>query len=197
MVFLSGLKPYPYRNVKNGCHEEIPAKLDGLTAHDGSCVFQKVPCPDCEELVIFKDLGQKHLKQDHVNDCISVYYETKTNEYNHSSLTNVYGIYNLQAELINGRKYYKKNLNCISWDGKTDWCISKDEYKGLSKGFAYVRKDVQNLHKTTDWKLLIRDCGFFRLKEVRYIRTHSRMNDTSIYFKIKFISHREPQGTHL
>ena len=34
MVFLSGLKPYPYRNVKNGCHEEILAKLDKLTAHD-------------------------------------------------------------------------------------------------------------------------------------------------------------------
>ena len=155
MVFLSGLKTHPCINVKNGCFEEIPAKLDALIAHDQSCIFQKVPCPDCEEDVIFKDLGQ-HLKEDHLNDCISIYYETKTNEYNHSSLTNVYGIYNLQAELINGRKYYKKNLNCISWDGKTDWCISKDEYKGLSKGFAFLRKDVQNLHNTTDWKLLIK-----------------------------------------
>ena len=53
MEVLSGLKTYPCINVKNGCLEEIPAKLDTLTAHDQSCVFQKVSCPDCEEAVIF------------------------------------------------------------------------------------------------------------------------------------------------
>ena len=58
MELLSGLKTHPCINVKNGCLEEIPVKLDGLTAHDQSCVFQKVPCPDCEEVIIFKDLGQ-------------------------------------------------------------------------------------------------------------------------------------------
>ena len=73
MDVLSGLKTHPCINVKNGCHEEIPAKLDRLTAHDRSCIFQKVPCPDCEEFVILKDLGQKHLKQAHVNDSISIY----------------------------------------------------------------------------------------------------------------------------
>ena len=153
MEVLSGLKTHPCINAKNGCLDEIPAKLDGLNAHDQSCVFQKVPCPDCEEVVIFNDLSQ-HLKQKHVNHSISIYTYLEMDKDTYD--TGIFGVYNLQAELINGRKYYKKNLNCISWDGKTDWCISKDEYKGLSKGFAYVRKDVQNLHKTTDWKLLIK-----------------------------------------
>ena len=150
MEVLSGLKTHPCINIKNGCHEEIPAKLDGLTTHDRSCVFQKVPCPDCEELVIFKDLGQKHLKQDHVNDCISVYYDTETNEYTYAP--GIFGIYHLQATLINGRKYYKQDEFAISWDGKTNWHISLDESRGKMQGFAYLRKDVQNLHKT-NWEL--------------------------------------------
>ena len=146
MEVLSGLKTHPCINVKNGCLEEIPAKLDGLTAHDQNCIFQKVPCPDCEEGVIFKDLGQ-HLKQDHVNDSISIYYDTETCEY-------TFGIYNLQAVLINGRKYYKNDDDvAISWDGETCWFISSDGNKGKSRGFAYLEKDVQNLHNTTDWQL--------------------------------------------
>ena len=148
MEVLSGLKTHPCINVKNGCHEEIPAKLDRLTAHDRSCIFQKVPCPDCEELVIFKDLGQKHLKQAHVNDCISVYYDTETNEYTYEP--GIFGIYNLQATLINGRKYYKKNKYAISWDGLSRWFISLDIHKGKSVGYAKLEKDVQNLHNTTD-----------------------------------------------
>ena len=149
MEVLSGLKTHPCTNVKNGCFEEIPAKLDKLTAHDQSCVFQKVPCPDCEEDVIFKDLGQ-HLKQ-HVNDSISIYYGTETNEYAYAPM--IFGIYILQAELINGRKYYKKDKYAISWNGKDTWFIGLDVGKGRSRGFAHLEKNVQNLHNTTDWKL--------------------------------------------
>ena len=155
MEVLSGLKTHPCINVKNGCLEEISAKLDGWSAHDQSCIFQKVLCPDCEEVVIFKDLGQ-HLKQVHVNESISIYYDTETNEYTY--VPGIFGTYNLQAELINGRKYYRKgtaNRYAISWDGKTDWYISYDEKKGKHKshGYAYLAKDVQSLHNTTDWKL--------------------------------------------
>ena len=151
MEVLSGLKTHPCINIKNGCHEEIPAKLDRLTAHDQSCVFQKVPCPDCEELVIFKDLGQKHLKQAHVNNSLSIYYDTETNEYTYAP--EIFGIYNLQATLINGRKYYKKDEYAISWNGDAFWYISLNKYKGKSRGYAELEKDVQNLHNTIDWKL--------------------------------------------
>ena len=56
MEVLSGLQTHPCINVKNGCQEEIPATLDELTAHDQSCVFQKVQCPDCEEVSFSKIL---------------------------------------------------------------------------------------------------------------------------------------------
>ena len=149
MEVLSGLQTHPCINVKNGCQEEIPASLDELTGHDQSCVFQKVQCPDCEEVVIFKDLGQ-HLKNVHVNDSISVYYDTKTNEYTYEP--GIFGIYNLQDELINGQKYYKKDDLAISWDGDK-YNIARDHSKGKAMGFAFAGRDVQNLHTTTDWEL--------------------------------------------
>ena len=149
MEVLSGLKTYPCINYKNGCLEEIPTNLDALTAHEQSCIFQKVPCPDCEQVVIFKDLSQ-HLKL-HVNDSISIYYGTETNEYAYAP--RIFGIYILQAELINGRKYYKKDKYAISWNGKKTWFIGLDVGKGRSRGFAHLEKNVQNLHNTTDWKL--------------------------------------------
>ena len=121
-----------------------------MTAHDQSCVFQKVPCPDCEETVIFKDLAQ-HLKNVHVNDSISIYYDTEPNEYTNSP--EIFGTYNLQAELVNGRKYYKKDDSAISWDGEKSWFISTDKNKGKGIGYASLDKDAQNLHNTTDWEL--------------------------------------------
>ena len=150
MEVLSGFKTHPCINVKNGCLEEIPAKLDGLTAHDQSCIFQNVPCPDCKGFVIFKDLGQ-HLKQAHVKDSISIYYDTETNEYTYQPL--IFGIYYLQTELINGRKYYKKDKYAIAWAGELGWFICLDDTKGNSKGYARMYKDVQNLHNTNDFKL--------------------------------------------
>ena len=150
MEVLSGFKTHPCVNLKNGCSEEIAAKLDNLRAHDLSCVFQKVPCPDCEENVIFKDMGQ-HLKQAHANDGISISYDTETNEYTYKP--DIYGIYNLQAMLINGRKYYKKDNFAISWDGKTSWSIGHEKTKGNSMGFAGLKQDVQNLHNSTHWFL--------------------------------------------
>ena len=150
MDVLSGFKTHPCGNLKNGCSEEIPAKLDNLRAHDQDCVFQKVPCPDCEENVIFKDMGQ-HLKQAHANDGISISYDTETNEYTYKP--EIYGIYNLQAMLINGRKYYKKDKFAISWDGKKSWFLSTDAKIGRTGGYATLMKDVQNLHNTTDWSM--------------------------------------------
>ena len=151
MEVLSGLKTHPCINAKNGCLDKIPAKLDGLNAHDQSCVFQKVPCPDCEEVVIFNDLSQ-HLKQKHVNHSISIYTYLEMDKDTYD--TGIFGVYNLQAELINDRKYYKKDDdNVISWDGEDSWLISSDFDKGNALGKASLEKDVQNLHNTTQWEL--------------------------------------------
>ena len=91
------------------------------------------------------------MTQAHVNDSISIYYDTETNKYTHE--TGIFGIYKLQPTLINGRKYYKKDKYCISWDGGKFWYISLDRLKGKSGGFACLEKDVQNLHNTSDWKM--------------------------------------------
>merc|ERR1712018_680915 len=65
MKAIPGFKTHPCVNVKNGCHEEIPGKLDDLKTHGQSCIYQIVPCPkmNCKETVIFKDLVDQHLKQ--------------------------------------------------------------------------------------------------------------------------------------
>ena len=159
MEVLSGLKTHPCTNVKNGCLEEIPAKLDKLTAHEQNCVFQKVSCPDCEGDVIFKDVGQ-HLKQ-HVNGSISVNSNAKRFAFDSKKFkksSKILGIYHLQADLINDRKYYKKDYGfgyAISWNEKSYWNITSDMDKGKCTilSFAMLEKDVQNLHNTSDWKM--------------------------------------------
>ena len=147
MEILSGLKSHPCINVKNGCLEEIPAKLDKLTAHEQSCVFKKIPCPHCKEFVIFKDLGQ-HLK-DGSND-IEVYYGTETNEYTY--WPNMFGVYKMQAKLVNGRIHYKNEKSAIWWcENKKTWLIGRHSQIGKWKGFAHITEDVKYPHEITGW----------------------------------------------
>ena len=159
---LSGFKTHPCVNLKNGCHEEIPAKLDTLKAHDQSCIFQMVPCPnmDCNKTFIFKNLDQ-HLEQVHANEVISIFYGTEKNEYTHEP--RIFGIYKKQAELVNGRNYYEHQDDFFGiWytlPGLTDdgeWLIgdsrSCTNFKGGKIGFAKVEKDIPFLDSTTNWE---------------------------------------------
>ena len=154
MKLLSGFKTHPCTNLKNGCHEEIPAKLDTLKAHDQSCILQKVPCPkmDCYENIIFKDVEQ-HLEQVHTNEIISIFCGTEKNEYTHKP--EIFGIYTKQVdELVNGRNYYAHN-DSISYIAMwfTDdgyWMIGEEE--GGKVGFAKVKKDVPFPDDTTNWE---------------------------------------------
>ena len=86
-------------NVKNGCHDEIPTKLDGLKTHDQSCIYQMVPCPkmNCMKTFIFKDLDE-HLKQIHINEVIFIYHVKDNLEYD-SYNRGIFGTYHLQDEL--------------------------------------------------------------------------------------------------
>ena len=134
MEVLSGLKTHPCINVKNGCLEEISAKLDELKAHHQSCIFQTVPCPkmNCKKTIIFKDIDQ-HLKQGHSND-IEVYYGNETNESTYHP--DIFGVYNMQAELVNGRKYYEnENEDYGIWFSSLigNWMIGYSENKGNSR----------------------------------------------------------------
>ena len=156
MDILSGFKTHPCVNIKNGCHEEIPANLDKLKAHDQGCIFQMVPCPelDCKETFIFKDLDQ-HLKQTHKNmDGICVYFGTETNEYTYQP--DIFGTYKLQAELVNGRKYFEMGPYGLWWDFEfKDWNLGFSTKKGVTDGtsyIAYVRKNIPFPDSTTNWE---------------------------------------------
>ena len=148
---IPGFKTHPCSNVKNGCHEEIPGYLDDLKKHDQSCPFQMVPCPkmNCKETIIFKNLGD-HLKQAHSNDVISIYCGTEKNEYTHEP--GIFGIYNLQAELVNGRNYYENGECGIWFTEKGNWMIGISSEKGQGRGFAKVKKDIPFPDDTTNWK---------------------------------------------
>ena len=151
MKAIPGFKTQPCSNVKNGCHEEIPGNLDDLKKHDESCPFQMVPCPkmNCKETFIFKNLGD-HLKQAHSNEVISIYYGTEKNEYTYQP--QIFGIYNLQAELVNGRNYYENENHGIWFTKYFEWVIGYSSKKGQAIGFAKVKKDIPFPDGTTNWK---------------------------------------------
>ena len=152
---LAGFKTHPCVNVKNGCLEEILANLDKLKDHDDNCIFQMVPCPkmDCTKTFIFKDLNQ-HLKEAHSNDVISIFYGTEKNEYTFAP--GIFGIYKIQAELVNGRNYYQKQNKILSiWFHQSNqkWRIGLSRQKGeRGCSFAYVKSDIPFPDSTSNWK---------------------------------------------
>ena len=156
---LAGFKTYPCVNVKNGCLEEILANLDKLKDHDDNCIFQMVPCPkmDCTKTFIFKDLNQ-HLKEAHSNDVISIFYGTEKNEY--TDIAGIFGIYKIQAELVNGRNYYeqKNDAHCLWFLNEKqntlgyNWVIGPQTELGEFYGFAFVKSDIPFPDSTSNWK---------------------------------------------
>ena len=138
-------------NVKNGCHDEIPTKLDGLKTHDQSCIYQMVPCPkmNCMKTFIFKDLDQ-HLKQIHSNEVISIYHVKNNLDY--ITGMGIFGIYDLKAELVNGRNYYEKGEYGIWFTENGNWMIGISSKKGENRGYAKVKKDIPFPDDTTNWE---------------------------------------------
>merc|ERR1711953_1164153 len=98
-------------------------------------------------MVIFKDLGQ-HLKD--VENDVEVYYGTETNRYTHQP--EIYGIYKVQAELVNGRNQYKNEKYGIWWvEDQKSWLIGL--HCGISKwmGSACVQENVKYPNEITGW----------------------------------------------
>ena len=160
LKLLSGFETHPCKNLKNGCHEEIPAKLDTLKAHEENCIFQMVPCPNaignCFESFIFKDLEQ-HLKQVHTNEYISIFCGTEENQ--NASDPKIFGIYWRKSELVNGRNYYesyggttKYGRFGIWYTDEGNWLIGESEKKGGEIGFAKLGKNIQFPDTTTIWE---------------------------------------------
>ena len=111
MKLLSGFKTHPCVNLKNGCHEEIPAKLHWKLMIKVT-LWKMVPCPNmtCDETFIFKDLEQYILSSCHWiylnflwrwKEWIYYIFILFTNE------PKIFEIYKKEAELVNGRNHYE------------------------------------------------------------------------------------------
>ena len=81
---------------------------------------------------------------------LSIYYGTEKNEYTHQP--EIFGVYNLQAGLINGRNYYEKGEYGIWFNAKGHWMIGYSFEKGTVKGYAIVKKDIPFPDSTTNWE---------------------------------------------
>ena len=112
-----------------------------------------VPCPkmNCKKTLIFEGLEQ-HLKQAHKNDAFSIFYGTEKNEYTFAP--GIFGIYKIQAELVNGRNYYQmRNTKFGIWfSPMNNWMIGNSSKKGTGRGFATVEKDIPFPGNTISWK---------------------------------------------
>ena len=114
-----------------------------------------VPCPkmNCEETLVFTEVD-KHLKQAHKSDAISIYFDTEANATELHQPT-IYGVYHLQTELVNGRNYYMKKKHVL-WFTEP-WFTEKGNWKllGHSKGkvhgIARIRRNVPFPDSTTNW----------------------------------------------
>ena len=80
---------------------------------------------------------------------IEVFYNTSTREYTHAP--EIYGHYQLQSEMVNGRVYFKKDNYAIWWDGDGIWGIGLDSTKGSSGFYGYFINDVLCPHQITEW----------------------------------------------
>ena len=82
-------------------------------------------------------------------DCctsIEVYYDTPNIEY---SYTSIYGFYEIQYDLINGRFWYKNDGRSIWWDGIDDWRLGLTDVKGSNRGYF----KGSNCHTVLNWSV--------------------------------------------
>ena len=92
---------------------------------------------------------------------IEVFYKTPTREYTHAP--EIYGHYQLQNEIVNGRVYFKKGDRARSWftkkgdqaiwwNGNDKWMVGLDSNKGSDdENTGYFVNDVLCPHQITEW----------------------------------------------
>ena len=88
-------------------------------------------------------------------DGLKVYFASKTQEY-----TSLYGHYELQANDVNGRPYFKMGSYGFWWDNKDSWYIGLDSMKGKSVGHAKYHKDVFCPHQLSEWDWLLKSNNY-------------------------------------
>ena len=64
----------------------------------------------------------------------------------------IYGDYQLQSEMVNGRVYFKIGDQGIWWDdGQGKWRVGHVSWKGSNMCYGYFINDVLCPHQITEW----------------------------------------------
>ena len=85
-------------------------------------------------------------------DGLQVYFATETQEY---FGLDIYGHYELQANNVNSRPYFKMGWLGLWWDGVSVWWIGPVDYIGQPVGYAYYDKDVFCPSQLSDWNWVL------------------------------------------
>ena len=83
---------------------------------------------------------------------IEVYSKTSNRDYEYAP--GIYGHYQLQSDLINGRAYFKSRPTskyAIWWDGIDSWNIGFESKIGTKSCFGYFVQDVLCPHQIKEW----------------------------------------------
>ena len=80
---------------------------------------------------------------------IEVFSKTSMREYTYAP--QIYGHYQLQSGIVNGRVYFKKGEYAIWWDGANNWNIGLNSSKGSNRHFSYFTNDVLCPHQIKEW----------------------------------------------
>ena len=94
-------------------------------------------------------------------DGLQVNFATETQQYTYVP---IYGHYELQPNIVNGRSYFKMGSYGLWWDGNGLWWIGLDgNNKGQSFGIAYYERDVFCPDQLSDlnWNFLAGDGNSF------------------------------------
>ena len=100
-------------------------------------------------------------------DGIQVYFGTETQQYTYVP---IYGHYELQPGVVNGRPYFKMGIYGLWFSGIEHWWIGRDRDKGQSYGYANYIKDVFCPHQLMQglWKLF-NGKSFYKAGEDLYL----------------------------
>ena len=86
-------------------------------------------------------------KMNYCQDGLEVFFGWETLEF--TPVVSLYGYYEIQSSVVNGRSYFKKASLGMWWDGFSKWYIGYDSMKGQGIGFAYCNEDAFCPNKLT------------------------------------------------
>ena len=115
-----------------------------------TCYVLAIVC--CITQYNFFQILPESCAMNYCQDGLQVYFATETQEY---FGLDIYGHYELQANNVNSRPYFKMGWLGLWWDGVSVWWIGPVDYIGQPVGYAYYDKDVFCPSQLSDWNWVL------------------------------------------